>query len=404
MREEQQQLRLLMHLATMIRSIVLLALLWRRASSFADWMAKDYCDRKLVVGEIVMNNEIGRSAERLVMVFRGESELSSNDSYQYGEVLTVTISNTDNQYVFDTVNGLFRGGGCQGKRIAGKKDKVVQLEMPGEGHLEVSVWAGWATGHEAVTITPSFILTPPSYTNKDALERGLDSAQEEQGGSKELDRESNNNSNNAADTLSNIELHAGKSVKAAVVDEEERVIDHNMKQKFAKEKLDNLKATMKHKGVSEKRPDGSILTAIKDNRQRLKGITTSMRSRPQKRPGLFHQNQRSKEEGDNKERISSSSGPDALGGSAAERRPRKDAKEPLAMPGEEARGHVGSRDTSLRGQADMRTVEGEHPPHMVFVYLLVFLAVFSIAYKVYSDRFRIGLSLDRMTHGKGRHN
>ena len=352
----------------------LLLLILRRASPFADWMAKDYCDRKLEVGEVVMNSEIGASSERLVKVLRGESELSSQDSYRLGETLTVTISNTNNQFVFDTVNADFVGGGCKGKRIAGKKGKVVQLVMPSEGRLEVSVWAGWATGHEAVTITPRFILTPPASSVKLVESaRILDSKEE---------IESNELLSAKAAALPKVELRADKGSRAAGE-------EHTLKR--------TVERLLVHgKEVAEKSRYGpSMSAAIKDNRKRLTD-TVSKRDR-QRRPGLFHQNQRTRDD------------PGVEGDAAAyAAEGEQEDPESMEMPGEEERLRHLTRvkaETSLRGQAKpihSRPERGSDGDHMVFVYVLIFLAVLAAAYKTYSDRFRIGLSLDRLAHGKGR--
>lgn len=92
-----------------------------QCESFAAWMTKDFCDRKLVVDEVIMNQAVVLSAERQIKVFRGSTELKSEiDQYIPGEELSVTLTDMGkSQHVFETSpNARFQNGGCEGTRIA----------------------------------------------------------------------------------------------------------------------------------------------------------------------------------------------------------------------------------------------------------------------------------------------
>ena len=128
---------------------------------FADWFTKDYCSRKLFVGQVIMNNKAVASDERYVRVFRGTNELKSGDVYQPSESLTISISDTKPQYVYEVSEGgaKFEKGGCEGRRIADKPK--VTLVMPAKGTAttsEFEIIIGWAIGHEEVRISPAFRL------------------------------------------------------------------------------------------------------------------------------------------------------------------------------------------------------------------------------------------------------
>ena len=128
---------------------------------FADWFTKDYCSRKLFVGQVIMNNKAVASEERYVRVFRGTKELKSGDVYQPSESLTISINEAKHQYVYEVSEGgaKFEKGGCEGRRIADKPK--VTLNMPAKGAASASefeIIIGWATGHEEVRISPAFRL------------------------------------------------------------------------------------------------------------------------------------------------------------------------------------------------------------------------------------------------------
>eukprot|EP01038_Epipyxis_sp_PR26KG_P004528 gene4528-6393_t len=146
--------------------ILIACTLGTHVSPFADWMTNSFCDRPLKLDEVIMNNDVEASNERLILVSRNEQLLKSGDEYQPGEKLTVKLSNEHNQFVFETDLGKFIGGGCNGKRTSNKDSAVADIIMPlnNEDFGEVvSIWAGWATGHTTVHVTPVFKLNPKGY-------------------------------------------------------------------------------------------------------------------------------------------------------------------------------------------------------------------------------------------------
>ena len=120
-----------------------------------------------------MNNKAVASDERYVRVFRGTNELKSGDVYQPSESLTISISDTKPQYVYEVSEGgaKFEKGGCEGRRIADKPK--VTLVMPAKGAASTSefeIVTAWATGHEAVKISLPFrLISAESTTQREAL-------------------------------------------------------------------------------------------------------------------------------------------------------------------------------------------------------------------------------------------
>jgi hypothetical protein len=60
------------------------------------------------------------------------------------------------QFVFETTNAAFVGGGCENRRVANAK--LGKLRTPTEGNADITVIAGWALGYDSVKITPTFTL------------------------------------------------------------------------------------------------------------------------------------------------------------------------------------------------------------------------------------------------------
>lgn len=137
---------------------VLLLMLVGPAKGFASWFIKDFCDRQLIAGEIIMNAPVIYSDERSIRILRGSEDITRNGEYIPGEELTVQISDVTPQFVIEISNGQIVGGGCDGKRIADKSNVVVIMPLSGQ---EVLIWAGWATGHSAVSITDVFTFRAP---------------------------------------------------------------------------------------------------------------------------------------------------------------------------------------------------------------------------------------------------
>ena len=154
-----------MRLTHSLSLLLVCVILLPRVQSFASWFVKEYCNRKLVEGEIIMNNEVLEDDSRSIKVFRNNQELQSSiDSYIPGEELIVTISDKAGgiQYVFETTPpAKFIGGGCENDvRIA--PSTHAKLLMPTESTGDsIRVWGGWAAGHEAVKLIKDFILSPP---------------------------------------------------------------------------------------------------------------------------------------------------------------------------------------------------------------------------------------------------
>lgn len=132
--------------------------------AFSSWMTSDFCRRELRVGELIMNEEVVLSEDRVVEVYRDGAALRSNyDHFVLGETLTVKISTTNDQYVYEVSGNKearFVNGGCNGRRIADKKE--VQLDLPKSNTQDsVSVVVAWAEGHTTVKLSQPFILLSP---------------------------------------------------------------------------------------------------------------------------------------------------------------------------------------------------------------------------------------------------
>jgi hypothetical protein len=65
------------------------------------------------------------------------------------------------QYVVETTaGGSFRKSMCEGRRThSAGKSGLVTLDIAGTASDRVQVWAGWATGHEPVSLTNKLVFT-----------------------------------------------------------------------------------------------------------------------------------------------------------------------------------------------------------------------------------------------------
>jgi len=143
-----------------IYTLLLLALFGAPASSFSAWMTKDFCDRQLDEGEIIMNEAAILTNERHVQVFREGTELVSGQAvYVPNEILTVQISDSTGQFVLESQHAEFSGGGCKHKNRVVKNHAA--LKMPESGTVNVTIKAGWSMGHQQVHLTHSFVLVAP---------------------------------------------------------------------------------------------------------------------------------------------------------------------------------------------------------------------------------------------------
>jgi len=152
----------------MIRAILktlLLLQLTLRVDAFAAWLK---CFVDLDETEIIMNYPIltPDKAPHLVEVqvkYPQDEEWSTNLSYTAYQPAIVharlkvpkELEREDVQYVMETTNGgTFNPGLCDGVRGHGSRhNEEVGLELSGKED-QVELWAGWATGHGQVSLTP----------------------------------------------------------------------------------------------------------------------------------------------------------------------------------------------------------------------------------------------------------
>jgi hypothetical protein len=141
------------------------------AESFAEFMQKQACHRKLEENQYIMGHKVISSTERLVTVSRNGEQLKSGDSYIPGETLEIdlTIIKAKGDHLFQSSSKIasFEGGGCNGMRLAKNS-----FSRKPKGNLTISanisdtsesifIIAGWSSGVEAVKLSPAFILSPP---------------------------------------------------------------------------------------------------------------------------------------------------------------------------------------------------------------------------------------------------
>ena len=119
-----------------------------QVKSFAEWMTKDFCDRQLILDEIIMNSKVVESKERLIVVTRVKDDgtrevLNNNDNYIPGETLEITLSEGERkgQHVFElqSKNAKFTRGGCNGARSAKTKSS---LEIDKKTSDSITIIAG----------------------------------------------------------------------------------------------------------------------------------------------------------------------------------------------------------------------------------------------------------------------
>lgn len=101
-------------------------------------MENDYCERSFRPGEIIMNEMTIESNERNITIYRGKKELNSLSYYYSSEVLTVSISKTGGDIIFQVENATFINGGCDGKRTSKNSQSI---KLPSTNSI-VKIWAG----------------------------------------------------------------------------------------------------------------------------------------------------------------------------------------------------------------------------------------------------------------------
>ena len=204
-----------LHLALLACAAVLLLLPVRSVDGFAAWLAEGaHCYTDLMPGEVIMNAAVipysesthkgialqVHSATEGGRIMEPTRRIHSDGDYSYYEqegpraeyMVKLHIPESDSsslggdlQYVVDVSGSspaTFWGGkrGCANRRAYGKpKVDAVRLRIDFDGEAadevdpgeEVVVWAGWATGHEAVQLTESVVFRQKRKgDNKDTVE------------------------------------------------------------------------------------------------------------------------------------------------------------------------------------------------------------------------------------------
>lgn len=157
------------HVVYVLTLLVLFSLA-NNVSAYASWLQ---CFVGLETDEVVMNHRIVpfEDADHEVKI-----EIEANDGgdwlqprdFTYSDNETIKLrlmvppelKNENVQYVMETTEGgVFSPDTmCDGKRaFARQYNDPVTLELSGEQNA-VQIWAGWATGHEAVRLTEKVTL------------------------------------------------------------------------------------------------------------------------------------------------------------------------------------------------------------------------------------------------------
>jgi hypothetical protein len=144
-----------MHLAGAAVVMFLLCGSLPSVQSFASFMMKDFCDRRLVKDEIIMNNPVGsESSDRILIVKKvvngNEVEVKSGDTYSPKDILKVYISDLasgeEAEHIIE-VNGKgvgFKKGGCGGRMTTGNG---VALELGDSKFTPIAIVGGTTTEH-----------------------------------------------------------------------------------------------------------------------------------------------------------------------------------------------------------------------------------------------------------------
>ncbi|KAL3790850.1 hypothetical protein HJC23_004480 [Cyclotella cryptica] len=147
------------------------------ASFFVDRRAS--CFTELLVGEVIMNNKVKHHSESVEKEIHLEVSPSGSDgkSFHVSFVMPDGSSLNDVQYVLELSGGgdlpppakftaapSHGGMGCEDKRVYGKAGSgdspaLVTMNDGIESGVTLEIRGGWATGHEAVTLTEPKVLT-----------------------------------------------------------------------------------------------------------------------------------------------------------------------------------------------------------------------------------------------------
>eukprot|EP01038_Epipyxis_sp_PR26KG_P004332 gene4332-6133_t len=150
--------------------LLLLGVMVLPADGHATLMTSSYCSRSLSAGTTIMSKSAVISTTRTLVIKRGSTTLTSGASYVAGESLTVSISSTSGEYLFEASNAQFSSGSCTDNvRIANSNGAT--LVMPTSG--TVLIRAGWTTSYTTVNIISDFTLvaattSSPSYSPSSA--------------------------------------------------------------------------------------------------------------------------------------------------------------------------------------------------------------------------------------------
>lgn len=153
------------------RLLAALGTLLIHANAYPSWLQ---CFVDLDESEIIMNYpvllpEVAPHWVSLEVRREGDKEWTTEGfTYEEDEELTIEVRlrvpealrTVDVQYVVETTEGakFQKPVMCQGSRsYARSYDEAVRLEIDGSEE-KVEVWGGWATGHEAVSLTPKLVL------------------------------------------------------------------------------------------------------------------------------------------------------------------------------------------------------------------------------------------------------
>ncbi|GAX19599.1 hypothetical protein FisN_19Hh178 [Fistulifera solaris] len=140
----------------------------RPTQSFATYLlSRSNCWTDLSTDEVIMNHRVvshEESDDPMMHIRLVHGPLPAGTTFPTKVALQVLTENpsTDYQYVME-VNGTgaaFVGGSCDmDRRIAGRSKDIVELTL-NDASAPVTVWAGWAAGHEAVRLTPELVIHP----------------------------------------------------------------------------------------------------------------------------------------------------------------------------------------------------------------------------------------------------
>jgi hypothetical protein len=144
----------------------------RPARSFATYLlSRSNCWTDLSTDEVIMNHRVishEESDDPMMHIQLVGGPLPAGTTFPTKVALQVLTenpsTNRDYQYVME-VNGTgaaFAGGSCEmDRRIAGRAKDIVELTLT-DASAPVTVWAGWAAGHEAVRLTPELVIQLPA--------------------------------------------------------------------------------------------------------------------------------------------------------------------------------------------------------------------------------------------------